>query len=93
MAQSGQTDRARQILRKLLEHSEPAPTRPYFLAALHAVLGENDLAFSALERAFAERDMWLMFLPSKHVAAGVGSLQSDPRWPDFVARVAAARRL
>jgi serine/threonine-protein kinase len=80
LALSGQHVRAREIQRELAERATPAPTRPLFLAALHAGLGKNDLAFAALERALAERELWLS-LPRALVQ--LITLASDPRWSVF----------
>jgi serine/threonine-protein kinase len=89
LALSGQTDRAREIQRELVERTTPASTRPLFLAVLHAAIGENDLAFATLERALAERELWL---PLPRAIAGLTPLESDPRWPVFIGKVEAARR-
>ena len=84
LALSGQTRRAVEIQRELAERTKPAPTRPVFLAVLHAGLGETDLAFAALERALAERELWL---PMSKALIEFASLASDKRWPEFVHKV------
>ena len=35
---------------------------PYWIALVHAALDENDAAFEWLERAYEERDVWLVWL-------------------------------
>jgi eukaryotic-like serine/threonine-protein kinase len=89
LALSGQANRAREIQRELTERTVPARTRPLFLAVLHAAFGEHDLAFAALERALAERELWL---PLARTMAGLTSLASDRRWLEFVSKVQAVRR-
>jgi len=89
LALSGQTSRAREIQRELAGRTTPAPTRPLFFATVHAALGENDQAFAALERALAERELWL---PLAHAMTGLRILASDPRWPLFLGKVAAIVR-
>jgi hypothetical protein len=57
---------------------------------LHAALGENDLAFAALEQALVERESFLAWLPVGRSLIALMSLESDPRWPVFIAKVKAA---
>ena len=68
----------------------PAPTRPYFMSFLHAALGENDLAFAALEQALVEREFFLAWLPVRRSHIELISLEPDPRWPVFIEKVKAA---
>ena len=87
---SGEVGQARQIQRELAERTIPAPTRPYFLYRLHAALGENDLAFAALEQALVEREFLLVWLADRRSLIELMSLESDPRWPVFIEKVKAA---
>ena len=91
LALSGEVGQARQIQRELAERTIPAPTRPYFLYHLHAALGENDLAFAALEQALVEREFLLAWLPVGRSHIELISLESDPRWPVFIEKVKASR--
>ena len=90
LALSGEAGQARQIQRELAERTIPAPTRPYFLSRLHAALGENDLAFAALEQALVKREFLLAWLPDRRSHIELMSLESDPRWPMFIEKVQAA---
>jgi tetratricopeptide (TPR) repeat protein len=90
LALSGEVGQARQIQRELAERTIPAPARPYLLSHLHAVLGENDLAFAALEQALVEREFFLAWLPVRRSHIELMSLESDPRWPVFIEKVKAA---
>jgi tetratricopeptide (TPR) repeat protein len=90
LALSGEVGQARQIQRELAERTIPAPTRPYFLYRLHAALGENDLAFAALEQALVERECYLNGFPFGRSHIELTNLESDPRWPVFIEKVKAA---
>ena len=90
LALSGEVGQARQMQRELAERTIPAPTRPYFLSHLHAALGENDLAFAALEQALVEREFFLVWLADRRSLIELMSLESDPRWPVFIEKVKAA---
>jgi len=51
----GQTDKAREILRRLEELSKERYISPYNMAYVHTGLGEQDRAMDFLEQAFADR--------------------------------------
>jgi tetratricopeptide (TPR) repeat protein len=90
LALSGEVAQAQEILRELQERTTPAPSRPLYLANVHAALGENDQAFTALEQALVERDYFLQWLPVRCGLIELLSLESDPRWPAFLEKVIAA---
>jgi len=90
LALSGLVGQARQIQSELAERTIPAPTRAYFLSFLHAALGENDLAFAALDQALVEREFFLAWLLVGRSHIELISLESDPRWPVFIEKVKAA---
>ena len=75
-AYSGNTSRAKAILRDLLDQSVNAsfPSEP--IAAVYIALGEKDAAFQWLAKAVAERDVNL-YLKSDPV---YDSIRSDPRF-------------
>jgi hypothetical protein len=56
---------------------------PYALALVHAGLGDADAAFEWLERAYAARDVHLMFLT---VDVKWDRYRTDPRFEDLLAR-------
>lgn len=70
-----------------LGESEGADTRryvsPYTVAAIYTGLGDKGQAFKWLERAFEERDVWLMNLKVDPVFA---KLRSDKRFQDLLTR-------
>jgi DNA-binding winged helix-turn-helix (wHTH) protein/TolB-like protein len=88
-AVSGKTAEARKVLSDLqdLSESQSVETRryvsPYTIAAIYTGLGEKDQAFKWLERAYEERDVWLMNLKVDPVFA---KLRSDKRFQDLLTR-------
>lgn len=91
-AASGKTAEARQVLTDLHDLGEggesgQADSRryvsPYTVAAIYTALGEKDQAFKFLERAYEERDVWLMNLKVDPVFA---RLRSEKRFQDLLTR-------
>jgi DNA-binding winged helix-turn-helix (wHTH) protein/TolB-like protein/Flp pilus assembly protein TadD len=82
-AASGKTAEARQVLTDLHELETRRYVSPYTVAAIHTGLGERDQAFKWLERAYEERDVWLMNLKVDPVFA---KLHSDKRFQDLLTR-------
>ena len=88
-AASGKTAEARQVLSDLHDLGESQATEnrryvsPYTVAAIYTGLGEKDQAFKWLERAYEERDVWLMNLKVDPVFA---KLRSDKRFQDLLTR-------
>lgn len=64
----GQRDRAVAILDELRKASAQQYVSPYFIALVHAGLGENLEAIEWLEKAMDEHDVWLVWL------------YREPRW-------------
>lgn len=82
-AASGKTAEARQVLADLHELETRRYVSPYTIAAVHTGLGDKDQAFKWLERAYEERDVWLMNLKVDPVFA---RLRSDKRFQDILTR-------
>lgn len=61
-AAGGRKREARKILSDLRSHAKSRYAPPYGFAILHAGLGENSQALKWLQRAHAERDVWLMWM-------------------------------
>jgi tetratricopeptide (TPR) repeat protein len=59
-------------------------SQPYWIASYHAMLGNKDLAFESLDRAFDERDASLVAV---HVDNAFVSLRTDPRFENLVRRI------
>jgi serine/threonine protein kinase/tetratricopeptide (TPR) repeat protein len=62
LAATGQRSRAEDVLRELQARTCPAPTRSFYLAEVHAALGDRRQALTCLEQAFVERDFVLPWL-------------------------------
>lgn len=61
-ASSGNREQAFRNLRELEEMSQRRRVSPYWMSIVHAGLAANDSAFTCIERAIEERDVWLMWL-------------------------------
>jgi serine/threonine protein kinase/Tfp pilus assembly protein PilF len=76
-ALAGQKPQARKVIVQLEAASKSQYVAPYFVALIHASLGEKDQAFSSLDKAFAERDSYLVRLKVEPI---LDSLRSDQRF-------------
>ena len=83
LATLGRTDAAREAVRALDAASRGRYVPPYAIALIYAGLGERDAMFDYLERAFAARDVHLMYLP---VDMKWDPYRSDPRFVALLAR-------
>lgn len=83
-ALSGQPEAARKRLAQLEPQSEQTATLNYFIAAIYLHLGEKERAFIWLERAYAKRVGWLVWLK---VDPRFERLRDDPRLADLLRRV------
>jgi len=61
-ALSGQRKEALRVRQRIEAMSKQGYVSPYWTAALLVALGETDPVFARLEKAYAERDAWLIFL-------------------------------
>ena len=86
---AGRTDAAQGIITELERRSRDSYVDAYFIATIFAALGENDLAFTFLNKAFAERSKWLSYL---NVDFQLDNLRSDPRFKPLVQRVFALKQ-
>ncbi len=73
----------RAVLRGMQERAKTGYVAPFRLAGAHAQVGEIDLAFEWLERAYQQRDPGMVYL---RVAVDP-RMHSDPRFVDLVRRV------
>ena len=71
LAKTGRVTEAREVLRKLEADSRDRYVPPYAMALVHAGLGEHDAVFEWLDKAYAARDIHLIYLPV------------DPRWDPY----------
>jgi len=79
----GGIDRSRSLLHQLLESPSQKYVSPCDLAMIYVGLGEHDQAFSALDRTFEERSLWLGYL---NVEPQLDPLRRDPRFQDLLRR-------
>jgi tetratricopeptide (TPR) repeat protein len=82
-AASGQKSEARRILVEL-NQQEQKYVSPYTIAAIYAGLGEKDSAFKWLEKAFEERDIWLM---NMRVDPVLKPIRADQRFTNLLQRI------
>jgi tetratricopeptide (TPR) repeat protein len=83
-ARMGRKAEARRILAEF--HRRPAleEANLFFLAGVHAALGDKDAAFAMLERAYQRRSFFLVFL---NVHPWLDPLHDDPRFTDLARRI------
>jgi serine/threonine-protein kinase len=83
-AKLGQTDHARTILADLVNQSQQLHVPPTPVAALYFILGENDLGFQWLEKAYEKYDSWIRLLKTDTVFDPV---REDPRFLEILKKV------
>jgi DNA-binding SARP family transcriptional activator len=83
-AASGKREEALKVLDELGELSKHRYVSSYRVAAVHLALGDRARTFEWLERAYRERDSWLVWLNVDPVLDG---LRADRRFRDLVRRV------
>jgi tetratricopeptide (TPR) repeat protein len=83
-AVSGKHTEAQQVLKDLEQLQSQRYVSPYTVAAIYAGLGNQEQAFTWLEKAVEERDVWLMNLKVDPVFA---KLRSNRKFVDLLARI------
>jgi len=83
LARQGRRREAEAVLTTLEAISRERYVPPYALALVHAGLGQRDLAFAWLGRAYADHDVHLTWLPRD---AKWDPLRDDPRFRDLLER-------
>jgi TolB-like protein/DNA-binding winged helix-turn-helix (wHTH) protein/Flp pilus assembly protein TadD len=83
LAKSGHADAAREALRTLEAAARDRYVPPYATALVYAGLGERDAVFTSLEKAYAARDVHLIFLP---VDMRWDPYRNEPRFADLLTR-------
>jgi TolB-like protein/DNA-binding winged helix-turn-helix (wHTH) protein len=84
LASAGQRERALAIQRELEAESHERYQSPYHLALIALGLGERGAMYGALERVFADRSGWMVFLPVQPEFAGE---RQTPEFQRLLARV------
>jgi serine/threonine protein kinase/tetratricopeptide (TPR) repeat protein len=80
----GKREEARKILNNLIEYSKGNFVSSVDMAFVFAVLGEKDQAFAWLEKAFRERDPYLLDI---RTFPRFDPVRSDPRFTDLMRRI------
>lgn len=75
---------ASQALHGLMETARRAYVPPYWVALVHSGLGNKDAAFQWLEKALAERDVWLVWLKRE---PRFDAVRPDPRFDEILRRI------
>jgi DNA-binding winged helix-turn-helix (wHTH) protein/TolB-like protein/Flp pilus assembly protein TadD len=86
-AASGNRSEALRILSEL-DQQKQRYVSPYTVATIYAGLGKKDEAFKWLEKAFEERDIWLMNLAIDPV---LKPIRSDQRFANLLQRIGLTR--
>ena len=81
---AGRMVEARQILDELIELGRQKYVAPYFLAGIHAGLGENEHAMEYLQKCYEEHSHWLIYL---HLDPAMDGLRDNPDFQDLLRRV------
>jgi tetratricopeptide (TPR) repeat protein len=83
-AVSGDRIRAKAVIESLKKRPDNAYTPAYYIASIYGALGEKDLAFTWLQRAYAERDPGITYLL---LDPFIDPLRSDPRFDPLLRQV------
>ena len=89
LAYLGDTDEAERLLAGLEQRAADEWVSRMTIGVVYAALGRTDDAMAALERAFEERDCWVVALD---VEPAWTALRGNPRFEALVAKVAIADR-
>ncbi len=83
-AEWGKRDEALEVLDKLTNLSETRYVSPYDIAEVQLSLGELDAAFENLEKAYRDRDPFMIYLA---VDPAMRRARSDPRFEQMMRRM------
>ncbi len=83
-AVAGRRAEALKVLKRLEEESKRREVSKAEIALIYAGLGEKERAFAWLEKAYQDRDSWLVYMKAD---PRFDPLRSDPRFQDLVRRV------
>ena len=84
LAVNGKSEKARQLAEKLEQRKKNTYVPSTHLVLTYIALGEYDLAFKWLDKAFAERDFWAIWLP---VDPRYDALKNDQRFDLYAAKI------
>jgi tetratricopeptide (TPR) repeat protein len=83
-AVSGQRAEARGIISQLQQIGSGRYVPSLYVAMIYTGLGDQDQAFTWLDKAYAERCEYLVYLPTEPMA---DPLRTDPRFPELLKRL------
>ena len=83
-AVAGKTNEAQQILDELKDRASQVYVPAYHIAVIHAGLGQTDMAFEWLEKAYEERAEFMVYLKADPRLDG---LRADSRFLALIGRV------
>jgi TolB-like protein len=83
-ALAGRRSEARRLLHKLAKLTKNQYVSSFTVGLIHAAMDEKDEAFKWLEKAYQERDNWLIYLK---VDSRLDSLRFDSRFVELVSKV------
>jgi TolB-like protein/Flp pilus assembly protein TadD len=86
-AVSGRRAEAQKVLDELREESKQKYVPAYLIAEIYVGMGDKDRAFEWLERAYQQREGYLVLIK---VTPRLDSLRSDPRFQHLVHRIGLA---
>lgn len=84
LAASGRHAEARAVIAQLDELSQKRYVSPYYYALIYTGLGDSDKAFEWFDKAYENRDEWLIWLGTE---PKLDELRSDPRFSGLLRRV------
>ena len=83
-ARMGNREKAKEVLKDILERSKSAYFSQTWLALLYVALEEYDQAFASLEKAYEVHDVYLMY---SKVNSGMDNIRSDPRYTTLLKKI------
>ena len=83
-ARAGEIAEAGKVLQEMLQRSSRSYVPPYLIATVVVSLDEREKTFIWLEKAFKERDRYLVFL---NVDCAFEPVRKDPRFGDLATRI------
>ncbi|HEX5734917.1 MAG TPA: protein kinase [Blastocatellia bacterium] len=83
----GNRDQALKVAEELKQMSKERYVSPYMLAIIYTALGDKESAFEWLDKLYAERSYYVIWLKVDPVFDG---LRADPRFIDFMRKVGLA---
>ena len=81
---AGRLEKAKAVITELQELAKRRFVTAYGVALVHAAIGDAEAAFTWLDRAFAERSHWLVWL---RLDPRFDSLRADPRFSGLLDRI------